>query len=253
MTEVRPQRKSRFRVLRTLVLGGLALLVLAVTGAYVFRERISRELNSRLAAQMRGRGIHVDYIASDFAPFKGVKLSDIRLYRDASREVTVATLSTAELHFSLLGLLRDRTASRLRITSADAMLELAGDSGSYSIGNLAIDLLIDRQGTNIKTFRGTVRDLEFALDGDFAWRSFAKAEEADRLETAPRRIDPTTRVIDLSPVARWLELIPDSADGEIGLDLTLSRPVDPAAFSLSGKLAGKRVNSEGDRGARRGL
>ncbi|MCB1087748.1 MAG: hypothetical protein KDM63_11930, partial [Verrucomicrobiae bacterium] len=156
--------------------------------------------------------------------------------------VTVAMLSSAELHFSLLELLRDRSAPLLRFTSDDAMLELHGDSGNYSIGNLAIDLLLDRQGTKIETFRGTVRDLEFALDGDLAWGSFAKVEEAERLTTTPRGIDPTTRVIDLSPLVRWLELIPDSADGEIALDLTLSRPIDPAAFSLSGRLAGKRVN-----------
>ncbi len=240
-----PKKRSLLRLLGKIAATLLILIVLLIGTAFLLRDRIGAELKTRLEAQLAERGIHVDYHASDFAPFRGLTLTDLKIYRDASRQATAVTLSEARLRYQLLGILRGQSAAAVQLVTDKAGLVLSDDSGDFAFEDLDTRVSIDRSGTEIHEFSGRFRDIRFQIDGALAWRSREKEPNAEG-QTAPSPpTDASRRVIDLSPVLRWLDQVPDTPEGEADLRLTLSRPGYPAPYSLRGRLEGETLKWRG--------
>lgn len=239
-----PQKNKRkrpfLRFLRRAFLTVVVLILLIVAAGFVFRDQIGAELKSRLDQQLDQRGIYVEYNASDFAPLSGLTLSDVKVFRDASRAATAITLSEARLRFDPLGIIRGKSAASVQIATEEAGLVLSDETGDYAINQLDAELSIDRNGTDINKLAGNFRDLNFDVDGKLGWGSEESTPAEDPVPETPE-IDPTKRVIDLSGVTRYLDYIPDTPDGEADLKLKLNKEgAEP--IELSGSLNGEKVN-----------
>ncbi|MCB1232683.1 MAG: hypothetical protein KDN19_20735, partial [Verrucomicrobiae bacterium] len=227
----------RFLVRAVLVL--LTLVVLLISATFLLRGKIGAELKTRLDAQLQERGINVEYTTSDFAPFRGLTIKNLKIFRDASRQTNAVTLSEAHLRYDLLGILRGKSAASVQLTTDGAGLVLSDPSGDYAFEDLETNVSIDRAGTEIREFSGLFRDIRFHLDGDLGWEG--KAKSAPGANSADPLPDPGKRVIDLSPISKWLDYVPDTPDGEAELELTISRPGYPAPMTVKGQLSGDTV------------
>ncbi len=236
----KPSRtRAILRFFRRAFLVLLGLVVIATAAAYLFRDRIGAELKTRLEAQLADRGINVEYTTSEFAPFRGLTIQDLKIFRDASRETTAVTLSKARLRYDLLGILRGRSGASVQLSTNGAGLVLSDVSGDYAIEDLDTSVSIDRSGTEIRELAGNFRDVRFDVDGELGWENGRSSDSAP--EETKERPDPSERVIDLSPILQWLDQVPDTADGGIDLRLTLERPGYPAPMTVSGTITGDTV------------
>lgn len=240
-----PKKRSLLRLFGRIVATLLVLLALLIGVAFLLRDRIGAELRNRLDTQLAQRGLHVDYRASDFAPFRGLTLSEVKVYRDSSRQTTAVTLSEAHLRYRLLGILTGRSAASIQLITDQAELVLSDETKDFAIRDLSTRVSIDPLGTEIQEFSGNFRDVRFQIDGELAWETSNEKTAPDKSVEKEPSAEVSQRVIDLSPILRWLDQVPDTPEGEVDLRFTLSRPGYPAPYSLSGQVEGVKLSWQG--------
>lgn len=228
-------------------MGLLALIIVIGLGGYLFRDRLAAELKLALDAQLEQRGINASYTASDFSPFRGITLSDVTVFQTSAREKAVITLSNARLRFDLWSLIQNPNTASVELSSEKGRLVLSGDQESYVFSELESELHFDRAGLQVDNLKTQFRDLHLDAAGELEWAALSDPSTTDPTSTpteaaAADPITPKDRVLDLSPILRWLEYVPDTPDGDAELSLTFARTSEKKTFALEGQLSGKTIN-----------
>jgi hypothetical protein len=205
-------------------------LALAGGGVWLARDLIGERIVTALQEHLHASGVHLAWDDADWVPGPGVRLINVRLYRDAAMTDEAVSLSRVRLVRASGPRMK---WDALRVQSEKARLQLRGAGRSLDLTGLGVDLDASARGLTVRTLQGQWGGWSLAVTGQWAFipapahgqgsrGADAAAPHVSKDEPAAKRGDP----LDFS----WLRGLEDwGVMRTRGASVSLRLKVEPLA------------------------
>lgn len=148
----------------------LACFFTAVWGGwYLSKQGFGRKWRKKLSEEFARRGVELTARRLTLDPMRGLVARNVRVYRDANHQDTVAVIDELRLDINYTRLLRNEPfLDALSLNEAEVRLDVdprRARSGEFTIQHLAVQVNLTPEKWEIRRFQGEGLGLHFAISG----------------------------------------------------------------------------------------
>ena len=221
-----PKKSLLRRLLKAVVMLGLALVATGAVAWFALRDEIVAKVLDTVETRLAAKGLFLDRSSQRLSWTDGVVLTDLRLVADKEKNGPIVSLVRIAIRIPLRDLLRENP--RVVVSTRRSGLQISTSAGDLRLEDLDVELDVSPEVLEIERFESRFKGVRLTLGGALRW----KEGEGTGKVTIP----------DLSPVVKAISTWVDFPVGEPTLALQLTpRDTPEGGIDLSGELEGKNL------------